>query len=175
MAARPNAPRTKLFSLGTALVCCWTAPTATTAAFTGLWSPRAPPPAGIVAGVAQPGSVDASAQSFVQSYTQSQQAGATPAGPGGQPLAENILQLYSVSGVDEYAVCNDGSSGAYYYAPSPSGSNQWLGACAHVACLGPLPLRMLTPSLSQQSTWKVACGAGTRRLARRGCRARRLR
>ena len=136
MAPRPTAPPGRLFSLGTALVCCWTAPRGTSAAFASLWSPRAQPlppasPVPQVAGTAPPGSVEAGAQSFVQSYTQSQQAGATPAGPGASPLSINVLQMYTVSGVDEYAVCNDGSSGAYYYAPSPTGSNQW--------CVSPAP------------------------------------
>lgn len=74
--------------------------------------------------VAPPSQKDA--QTFVQSYTQSQQAGATPAGPGGQPMQINVLEMYTVSGIDSLAVCNDGSSGAYYFAPSPTGSNQWL-------------------------------------------------
>jgi len=64
------------------------------------------------------------AQQFVQSYTQ--QAGSAPGGPDGQPLQINVLEMFTVNDVDEYAVCNDGSPGAYYYAPSPSGSNQWL-------------------------------------------------
>jgi hypothetical protein len=171
---RSSLPRATLFSLGTALVCSWAAPGAS-AAF--LWRSRSapPPPAGTVAGLAAPGSADASAQSFVQSYTQQSQAGATPAGPGGQPLAENVLQIYSVSGVDEYAVCGDGSSGAYYYAPSPSGSNQWLGAFPRARPPTSLPRVSPPLPLPKQSTLRAACGAGTRRLARLACRARRLR
>ena len=63
--------------------------------------------------------------SYVSSYDKSYGAGGG-GGPDEATLQLHTLQLYTLAGADAEAVCNDGSPGAYYFAPGDGNSNDWI-------------------------------------------------